>query len=186
MAASGYALFETAIGRCGVAWPARGVTATSLPDAGESSARARLSKRAGGADEAAPPQAVAQAVADMTALLAGDAVDLGQVMLDDDQPAFQRSVYAVARAIPHGETLTYGEVAARLGDPRLARAVGQALGRNPWPIIVPCHRVLAASGGAGGFSAPGGATTKLRMLSIERASTSPEPLLFESLPLAGG
>jgi methylated-DNA-[protein]-cysteine S-methyltransferase len=84
-------------------------------------------------------------------------------------PAFHRAVYAVARAIPPGETLTYGEVARRLGDPGSARAVGQALGRNPFAIIVPCHRVVAAGGATGGFSAHGGAATKRRILAIEGA-----------------
>lgn len=184
MAPSGYALFETPIGRCGIAWTPRGVAGVSLPDAGAPAARARLSMRAGGADEGTRPESVARAVADITALLSGEPVDLSEVALDDEEPPFHRSVYAIARAIPPGRTLTYGEVAAQLGGPQLARAVGQALGRNPWPIIVPCHRVLAASGRTGGFSAPGRAATKLRMLTIERASTSPEPLLFDTLPLA--
>lgn len=100
MAAAGYALFETPIGRCGVAWTSRGVAATSLPDAGAPAARASLSKRAGGADEAPPPEAVARIIARISALLSGDAVDFGPVVLDDDETAFHRSVYAVARAIP--------------------------------------------------------------------------------------
>jgi methylated-DNA-[protein]-cysteine S-methyltransferase len=99
-------------------------------------------------------------------------------------PAFNRKVYEVALAIPHGETLTYGEVAQRIGEPGAARAVGVALGQNPWPIIVPCHRVLAAGGKAGGFSADGGVETKLRILTIEKARTSAAPSLFDALPLA--
>ena len=86
----------------------------------------------------------------------------------------------IARAIPPGSTLTYGEIARRLGDPGAAQAVGQAMGHNPWPIVVPCHRVLGAGGKVGGFSAPGGAKTKLRMLEIEGA------LKPERLPLFGG
>ena len=92
---------------------------------------------------------------------------------------FDRRVYEVARTIMPGATLSYGEIAARLGTSALARDVGQALGRNPFPIIVPCHRVLAAGGKVGGFSANGGITTKLRLLTIERARTSDTPTLFD-------
>jgi len=100
-------------------------------------------------------------------------------------PAFNRRVYEVACMIAPGATLSYGEITARLGEPReLARDVGQALGQNPFPLIVPCHRVLAASGKPGGFSASGGVVTKLRLLTIEKARTSSEPSLFEALPLA--
>ena len=99
-------------------------------------------------------------------------------------PEFERRVYEVARRIPPGATLTYGEIAARLGDKLLARDVGQALGRNPFPIVIPCHRVLAAGGKTGGFSARGGVATKMKMLQIEGAITSDEPLLFDSLPVA--
>jgi methylated-DNA-[protein]-cysteine S-methyltransferase len=97
----------------------------------------------------------------------------------DALPEFDRRVYEVARGIAPGATLSYGEIAARLGERGLARDVGQALGRNPFPIIVPCHRVLAAGGKAGGFSANGGVTTKLRLLTIERARTSDAPTLFD-------
>jgi methylated-DNA-[protein]-cysteine S-methyltransferase len=104
------------------------------------------------------------------ALLRGEARDLSAIALDmDGLPSFQRRVYEAARAIPPGETLSYGEVAARLGAPGSARAVGQALGRNPFAIVVPCHRVLAAGGKAGGFSANGGVATKLRLLALEGA-----------------
>jgi O-6-methylguanine DNA methyltransferase len=97
----------------------------------------------------------------------------------DGVPEFDRRVYAVARDIAPGATLSYGEIAARLGERGLARDVGQALGRNPFPLIVPCHRVLAAGSKAGGFSANGGVTTKLRLLTIERARTSDAPTLFD-------
>jgi len=110
------------------------------------------------------------AIDGIVALLEGeDAGDLSEIELDlRAVPAFNAAVYRVARTIPPGETLTYGEIAARLDDPGAARAVGQALGANPIPIIVPCHRVLAAGGRAGGFSAPGGVMTKLKLLEIER------------------
>jgi methylated-DNA-[protein]-cysteine S-methyltransferase len=100
----------------------------------------------------------------------GERVDLTFIQLDmDSLPQFHQRVYEIARSIPPGATLTYGEIATRLGDPGSARAVGQALGRNPIPVIVPCHRVMAAGGKTGGFSAPGGAATKLNLLAIEGA-----------------
>ena len=120
------------------------------------------------------------AIDGIVALLSGDATDLSAVALDMERvPAFDRRVYEVARTIGPGETLTYGDIAARLGDPGAAREVGQALGRNPFAVIVPCHRVIAAGGKTGGFSANGGVTTKLRLLEIERARLRREPTLFD-------
>src|SRR4030095_13858169 len=116
----------------------------------------------------------------MVALLRGDAVDLDFVALDmRNVPAFHQRVYEVARSIKPGSTLTYGEVAAQMGQPGAARSVGQALGRNPFPIVVPCHRVLAAGGKMGGFSAAGGITTKLQMLTIEGARANRQKALFD-------
>lgn len=182
----GLALFDTAIGACGLVWGEAGLLAVQLPEAGPAATRARLVRRFPQAVEADTPPAAADAIAAMRALLAGEARDLSAIVLDMTGVGdFEREVYAIARAIPAGATLTYGEVAARLGDPTAARAVGQALGRNPFPIIVPCHRVLAAGGKSGGFSAGGGAATKLKMLSIERARTSEAPMLFDHLPFAG-
>ena len=164
----GFALFDTAIGRCGVAWSERGIAGLQLPEASESESRARLLQRFPAASEAEPPPSLQPALAAIVALLAGEARDLSTVPLDmDDVPPFHRRVYEVARGIPAGATVSYRDIAARIGAPRAARAVGQALGRNPFPIIVPCHRVLAAGGKIGGFSAHGGATTKLRMLAAE-------------------
>ena len=142
------------------------------------------------ADETAPPAEIQHAIDAMVALLAGELKDLSGVRLDTaGVPDFNMRVYDVARSIPAGATLTYGEIAERLGDRALARDVGVALGQNPFPIIVPCHRVLAAGGRTGGFSAPGGVSTKMRMLTIERAQAGgPAPAaqlnLFEQLPLA--
>jgi methylated-DNA-[protein]-cysteine S-methyltransferase len=119
----------------------------------------------------------------IVALLRGEQRDLNDVSIDaEDMPAFNRKVYDITRAIPPGATLTYGEIAERLGDKLLARDVGQALGHNPIPLIVPCHRVLAASGKTGGFSAPGGVASKLRLLTIEGAQPN-GPTLFDHLPL---
>ena len=167
---AGYALFDTALGRCGIAWSARGVVAVQLPEADEATTRSRLARSARGAPEAAPPPAVRAAIEAIAALLAGAKRDLEDVALDESGvPAFHRRVYAAARCSPPGRTATYGELAAQLGLPGAARAVGQALGRNPFTLIVPCHRVLAAGGRSGGFSAHGGVTTKLRLLEIEGA-----------------
>ena len=117
-------------------------------------------------------------------LLRGEISDLSVVALDmTGVPQFDRRVYAIARTIPVGATLTYGDIAARLGDSSVAREVGQSLGQSPFPVIVPCHRVLAAGGKVGGFSAAGGVTTKLRMLDIEGAQVGETPTLFENLPL---
>jgi len=122
------------------------------------------------AGEAAPPPEVQCVIDRIVALLRGEPSDLSAIVIDMDQlPAFHRRVYEAARTIPPGMTLSYGDIAARVGAPGAARAVGQALGRNPFPIVVPCHRVLAAGGKIGGFSAQGGIATKHRMLAIEGA-----------------
>ena len=179
-----FCLFDTAIGACALAWSGERLIGAQLPERDEETARRRLMRRFPEASEARPPVFVAEAIAGIVALMTGEKRDLaGLPIALDDVPAFARKVYAVALAIPHGETLTYGEVAARIGEPGAARAVGVALGQNPLPIIVPCHRVLAAGGRTGGFSADGGVETKLRMLTIEKARTSAEPGLFEALPL---
>ena len=175
-----FMLFDTQIGPCGIAWGDRGVIAVQLPEGDEAKTRARLLRRCPHAREAAPPAAVQDAIEGIISLLRGERRDLSAIALDmDGLPSFDRRVYEVARTIAPGATLSYGEVSARLGARDLAREVGQALGRNPFPIIVPCHRVLAAGGKAGGFSANGGITTKLRLLTIERARTSDTPTLFD-------
>ncbi len=138
-----------------------------------------------GADEAAPPVFVKEAITAIVRLLSGERVDLSFIQVDlDEAGEFEQRVYSAARAIPAGETLTYGELAAKVGVPEGAQAVGQALGRNPCPIIVPCHRILAADGKSGGFSAPGGAETKVRMLDIEGARRGAQPQLFDRLAWA--
>ncbi|WP_119390199.1 methylated-DNA--[protein]-cysteine S-methyltransferase [Taklimakanibacter lacteus] len=180
-----YSLFETAIGACAIAWGEHGITAVSLPEAHATALRSRFAKRFPEAQEDTPTAAIGQAIARIQALLKGEADDLADIPLDDaDLPAFNKRVYAIARRIPPGATRTYGEIARELGDPLLAQSVGQALGRNPFPIIVPCHRVLAAGGKTGGFSATGGIETKFRMLAIERAKTDNAPSLFDELPLS--
>jgi methylated-DNA-[protein]-cysteine S-methyltransferase len=138
----------------------------------------RLRRRFPKLEAGSPPSWVTQAIDSMTAHLAGAQADLSGIPLDFSGVApFEASVYREARLIPPGSTVTYGALASRLGDRNLARAVGQALGRNPWPIVVPCHRITAADGRTGGFSAPGGAATKLKLLELEGA------LAAETLPL---
>ena len=165
-----YSLFRTAIGACGIAWGARGVVAVQLPEANESATLARLLRMHSGAGSRRPAFEIQRTVDDIVALLAGEPRDLLHTQLDLAQvPPFHQSVYTVVRNIAPGRTRSYGEVAALCGDRHAARAVGQAMARNPFPIIVPCHRVVAAGGKSGGFSANGGVTTKLRLLTIEGA-----------------
>jgi len=172
MTQPGYALFDSPIGRCGIAWGERGISAVQLPEGPEAKARARLARRFPGASEQTMPEEVRHAVDRILSLLRGEASELGAIPLDMEQvPPFHRRVYEMARGIAPGQTVSYGDLAARLGQPGAARAVGQALGKNPFALVVPCHRVLAADGRMGGFSANGGVTTKLRLLSIERDGT---------------
>jgi methylated-DNA-[protein]-cysteine S-methyltransferase len=187
--ATGFLLFDTAVGVCGLAWRADGwLAGVQLPeDRGPSATRKRMQQRFPRAtecslepDTAQPaPAAVLAVVTRVTALLAGGRDDLADIALDmAGVPPFHQRVYEVARAITPGRTMTYGEVAAQLGEPGAARAVGQALGHNPFAPIVPCHRVLAAGSQSGGFSAGGGVATKLKMLEAERAQFGGQPGLF--------
>ena len=186
-----YTLFETAIGWAGVAWGDKGLVGVHLPEASPDSTRRSFLRRFPDAAEAEPTPTVQQAVEAIRELLSGQPVDLSDVSLDFARvPEFNARVYEIARAIPPGETLTYGEIAVKLGDRLLARDVGAALGQNPWPIVVPCHRVIAAGGKLGGFSARGGVNTKVRLLAIEgakvlepappkaKAAPAPQPDLF--------
>jgi methylated-DNA-[protein]-cysteine S-methyltransferase len=179
----GFALFDTAIGQCAIAWGQHGITGLQLPERREADTRARMRRRFPLASEQPPPPAIERAIAAIMQLLNGKPCDLDAIVLDmDGVPEFNRRVYEVARQIPPGQTLTYGAIATRLGDAALARDVGQALGRNPFPIVVPCHRVLAAGGKLGGFSANGGVRTKRRMLEIEDAAAVGGRTLFDAPP----
>jgi methylated-DNA-[protein]-cysteine S-methyltransferase len=163
--------FETALGTCGVRWSELGITGVLLPPAREP---APTDPQPGDV-----PERVGEAIAGIAALLGGERRDLRSVVLDERAlDVFQRRVYAITREIGPGETASYGEIARVLGEPHEARAVGAALGRNPFPVIVPCHRVLAASGALHGFSAPGGLRTKRRMLEIEGAPGFTQQTLF--------
>lgn len=184
MPAQQFALFDAAVGSCGIAWSAAGIVGVQLPDRHEAATRERLQRRYPDAREAPPPPRIQQVIDNIVGLLRGEKRDLSAATLDMEHLSqFQQTVYAVARSIPPGATLTYGEIAARIGDRGMAREVGEAMGQNPFPIIVPCHRVLAAGGKVGGFSAAGGITTKLRLLNIEGAQGGDAPTLFDSLPL---
>lgn len=174
-----YTLFDTAIGFSGIAWGESGLVGVHLPEPDQETARRGFIRRFPGMTEAEVPEGLATVVADICALMRGEKPDLLAAPLDLARtPDFHARVYEITRAIPPGETLTYGEIAVRLGDKLLAREVGQALGKNPWPIVVPCHRVTAAGGKPGGFSARGGVNTKLKLLGIEGAKAAAQVDLF--------
>lgn len=176
----GFALFETAIGTCALAWGPRGLVGVQLPEEnGEAATRARMRRRFANLSEAEPPDSARHAITAIQGLLNGESDDLSAIVLDMSAVSeFHQRIYAIARRIPPGQTRTYGEIAAELGDKGLSRAVGQAMGHNPFAPVVPCHRVLAAGNKPGGFSAGGGALTKLRMLDIEGARPNGMASLF--------
>ncbi len=179
----GYALFDTAIGRCALVWRGGLVVGAALPEESDARARTSLARRFPRAVESDPPPFAVEAIERIASLLAGGRPDLGDIRVEPEGSAFERNVWQAARRIPCGEVRSYGDIAREIGAPGAAQAVGLALGRNPVPILVPCHRVLAAEGRSGGFSAPGGVATKFRILEIEGARRPGEPELFESLPM---
>ncbi|MFR9750598.1 methylated-DNA--[protein]-cysteine S-methyltransferase [Nocardia sp. 004] len=177
------ALFDTAIGHCAIAWREEAVIRFQLPEADPDTTRAHLIRGTGYPDdelhERPLPGVLTEAITAIRAHLAGELDDLRWIPVDTGGiPAFHRAVYTVTRAIDPGHTLSYGQVADRVRAPGAAQAVGQALGRNPIPLIIPCHRVLAADHALHGFSAPGGINTKQRLLTIERTPGFGEPTLF--------
>ncbi|MDO9092818.1 MAG: methylated-DNA--[protein]-cysteine S-methyltransferase [Rubrivivax sp.] len=181
-------LFDTAFGRCALAWSEQGLTAVRLPAASDAQTLAALTGRSVGGSVACDvpvtppsdwPDFVHRAVADIQAHLLGQPRELLDLPLDmSGTPDFERRVWLEARKLAPGQTCTYGELARELGEPGAMRAVGQALGHNPWPLVVPCHRVLAAGGKLGGFSAPGGSETKRRLLVLEAGMVRREGQLF--------
>ncbi len=178
-AATRFARFPTAIGECAIVWGEAGIRGLMLPGVEPAHMLSSLRRRHPQAREAEPTAAIADALRRVQALLVGEADHLQDICLDmDGVPAFHRRVYDAARRIGPGRTCSYGELAEALGEPGAARSVGQALGANPFALIVPCHRVLAARGASGGFSAPGGVETKRRLLEIERARIGDQPQLF--------
>ncbi len=170
METAGYHLFDTAFGVAGLAWRGAAVVAVSFPGDDRAAAAACLRRHAPDAVEMPPPPAVEKTCRDVADLFAGGRPDFSGVDLDDEgAPAFERDVWTLTRAIPMGETRTYGDIAKDLGDVAFSQRVGQALGRNPFPVIVPCHRVVGAGGAMTGFSATGGVEAKRRLLKLEGA-----------------
>lgn len=187
MIAPGFKLFETPIGTCGLVWKDDMIVGLQLPEASPAATRARIARRWPPAREQAPPPGMQKVIDRVLALLAGDPIDLSDVPLDfGAAPEFHRRAYEIARKVPAGQTMTYGEIAKRLGVPHAAREVGQAMGKNPIAIIMPCHRVLGADGKMGGFSANGGVATKRRILEIEGAAAVGAGPLFAALAARNG
>ena len=177
MKKAAYCLFETPLGTCGIAWRETPdsrlqavVTAVQLPEATPQATDSRIARKSGLSQHGAPPQQIAELIEKIRKHLQGNLQDFRGVALDlEDVEPFFRQVYEATREIPTGQTRTYGEIAKAVGQPSAAQQVGQAMARNPVPIIVPCHRVSAAGGKLGGFSAPGGPATKAKLLAIEGA-----------------
>ncbi len=179
-----FALFPTPLGDCGIAWRGDTVVATCLPEQTSAATAVHLAARTGAARDE-PSAYIRRAIRSITSLLDGERTDLSFIACDFSEiDPFAAQVYKVARTIPAGETLTYGDIASRLGDKLFAQKVGQVLGRNPFPIIIPCHRVIGANGRLTGFSARGGTETKLKLLTIEGASIGEPTGLFDHLPMA--
>lgn len=180
-----YAIFETAGGACGVAWDAAGITRFQLPARTADATERALLRRVPGAQQVTPTAAVADVIAAVRRYFEGIETDFADVTVDlAGQDALSHRIYDATRRVGWGRTTTYGAVARELGaGPEIARDVGQAMAKNPVPLIVPCHRVLAAGGKIGGFSAPGGTTAKLFMLRLEGVDVAPPPPSQTSLGL---
>jgi len=182
MAGRAYAIFDTAIGRCGMVWSSTGVVAVQLPEAREIETRRRIYSVHPEARELRPPLEIALAIDGVAGALRGDSTDLADIGLDfSGMPAFNRRAYEVARAIPRGETRTYGEIARALGASGALHSVAQAICRNPFMIVVPCHRVLETGNYADRISPYGGVISKRRLLSIEGAQPIASKTLFDVL-----
>jgi methylated-DNA-[protein]-cysteine S-methyltransferase len=187
LAGRGYTIFDTGIGRCGIAWSDAGIVGVQLPEAREIETRKRLFQLYPDAREQRPPGDVEIAIEGIAALLRGDSCDLSDVTLDmNGILAFNARVYAFTRGIPRGKTITYGEIASKLRLSGAVHSVAQALARNPFVIVVPCHRVLEAGGYADKISPNGGVISKRRLLSIEgaRSATTSKTLFDVLLPVA--
>ncbi|HKW32960.1 MAG TPA: methylated-DNA--[protein]-cysteine S-methyltransferase [Candidatus Acidoferrum sp.] len=178
MKKAAYCVFETPIGACGIAWRETAgsqavVTAVQLPEATAQATESRIAHKAGASQHRVPPRQVAEVIEKIRKHLQGEVQDFRNVAVDlGGATSFFRQVYEATREIPPGQTRTYGEIARALGQPAAAQEVGQAMAKNPVPIIVPCHRVSAAGGKLGGFSAPGGPATKAKLLALEGATVN--------------
>lgn len=178
-----YCLFDSAIGTCGLAWSPQGLTRLQLPEADAGATGRRLRRRGVDANATAPPPAVARAIGALQRYLAGTREDFSDIAVDlAGIGPFHAKVYAALRTVAWGEVTSYGALARAVGEPDAARAIGQAMGQNPVPVVIPCHRVLAAGGKVGGFSAPGGAATKRRLLALEGVRLGPDPEAAPRLP----
>ncbi|MBM3528134.1 MAG: methylated-DNA--[protein]-cysteine S-methyltransferase [Alphaproteobacteria bacterium] len=165
-----HCLFDTAFGPCGVAWSARGLVALQLPERDRTETERRLAAKASSNGAGDPPPAIAASIAQVRDYLSGTRADFSPAPVDlAGIDAFRGKVYAALRGVDFGHTVTYGELARQAGvsDWEGARDVGDAMARNPLPVVIPCHRVLAANGKLGGFSAHGGTATKLKLLALE-------------------
>jgi methylated-DNA-[protein]-cysteine S-methyltransferase len=180
-----YLIFETASGFCGIAWNSVGITRFQLPARSAAATERNLLRRLQGAEPGAPTQEALEVIAAAKRYFEGEEVDFSNFRLDlDEQDAFFKQIYAAVRHVGWGQTTTYGALAKELGaGPEAARDVGQAMARNPAPLIIPCHRVLAAGGKVGGFSAPGGSAAKIRMLELEGVHVGPPLPAQQSLRL---
>lgn len=177
-----YLLFPTAFGTCGIAWRDGGLTRLQLPEHDVSATERRLSPHGAAAKSGDEPPWVQWAIVALQRYFVGRTVDFNGILVDLERCSpFHQRIYAALREIGWGKTTTYGALAAEVGAPDAARAIGQAMGRNPVPIIIPCHRVLASGGRIGGFSAPGGATTKERLLELEGVRRTDTPPLLALL-----
>jgi methylated-DNA-[protein]-cysteine S-methyltransferase len=173
-------LFDTTLGTCGVAWSSRGLAAVQLPEKDGAATAERLAKKSGSTGEAPPPPWVTTLVDDIRNYLAGQKIDFSGIAVDlDGIDDVRRKIYLTLRDVPFGRTTTYGELARAIGiaDWEGARDVGEAMGRNPVPIVIPCHRVLAAGNKLGGFSAYGGTSTKKKLLALEGVNLGEAPRL---------
>ena len=180
-----YHVFDTVGGFCGIAWNTVGITRLQLPAENAAGTERNLLRRAPDAELGKPPPSVLGTVTDVKRYFAGERIDFSGVELDlAGQGEFFMRIYAAARRIGWGQTSTYGTLAKEIGlGPEAARGVGQAMANNPIPLIIPCHRVMAAGGKVGGFSAPGGTTSKIRMLELEGMKFEPAPPAQQSLGL---
>jgi len=175
-----YCLFETPLGACGIAWHKTAacgsqavVTAVQLPEATPQATESRIARKAGSTQHGVPPVEIAAIIEKIRKHLQGEMQDFRGVAVDlGGVTPFFRQVYEATREIPPGQTRTYGEIAKAVGQPAAAQEVGQAMAKNPVPILVPCHRVSAAGGKLGGFSAPGGPATKAKLLALEGATVN--------------
>jgi methylated-DNA-[protein]-cysteine S-methyltransferase len=182
MAGQGYTIFDTAVGRCGIAWSQAGIVGVQLPEVRELETRRRLLQQYPEAREWRPPEDVQMAIDGIVALLNGKPVDLSDIPLDTyDIPEFNCRVYEAIRRIPRGETRSYAEIAIHLYVSGAINAVANAVARNPFAIIVPCHRAITAPGQTSGFAGNAGIVTKSRLLSIEGARSGPATNLFDAL-----